>query len=202
MFTGKPKPIDWFTDKGVFNMNTKTKDMALIAVMTAVIAVLAPISLPIVGEVPISLATLAVMLGGVVLGSKKGAAAAALYLVLGAIGIPVFAGYSSGAGILFGMTGGYLFGYIPLAYISGLFYEKAKTNKTVAAFIGMIVGTVVLYILGTIWFIAVTKMNLAGAMMACVVPFLPGDLLKMVVVAAIAPQLAKVPALRNANAAA
>ena len=76
-------------------MNTKTKELAYIALMTAVISVLAPISLPIVGEVPISLATLAVMLAGVLLGSRNGAAAAALYLVLGAIGVPVFAGFSS-----------------------------------------------------------------------------------------------------------
>ena len=78
-------------------MNTKTKELAYIALMTAVISVLAPISLPIVGEVPISLATLAVMLSGVLLGSRNGAAAAALYLVLGAIGVPVFAGFTSGA---------------------------------------------------------------------------------------------------------
>ena len=87
-------------------MNTKTKTMAMIALTAAIISVLAPISLPIVGEVPISLATLGVMLGGVLLGSRNGAIAAALYLVLGAIGIPVFAGYTSGAAILFGVTGG------------------------------------------------------------------------------------------------
>ena len=120
-------------------MNTKTKELAYIALMTAVISVLAPISLPIVGEVPISLATLAVMLSGVLLGSRNGAAAAALYLVLGAIGVPVFAGYTSGAGILFGVTGGYLFGYIPLAFLSGWFYERAKPEKKImAAFAGMI----------------------------------------------------------------
>ena len=90
MDTGKPKNRKRFTKENC--MNTKTKELAYIALMTAVISVLAPISLPMVGEVPISLATLAVMLSGVLLGSRNGAAAAALYLVLGAIGVPVFAG--------------------------------------------------------------------------------------------------------------
>ncbi len=174
----------------------------MIALTAAIISVLAPISLPIVGEVPISLATLGVMLGGVLLGSRNGAIAAALYLVLGAIGIPVFAGYTSGAAILFGVTGGYLFGYIPLAYFSGLFYERAKSNRIAAALIGMAIGTAVLYVLGTIWFIFVTKMDIAGALMACVIPFLPGDALKMAAVAMVAPQLDKVPALRSVRQAA
>ena len=182
-------------------MNTKTKELAYIALMTAVISVLAPISLPIVGEVPISLATLAVMLSGVLLGSRNGAAAAALYLVLGAIGVPVFAGYTSGAGILFGVTGGYLFGYIPLAFLSGWFYERAKQEKKImSAFAGMIAGTAVLYALGTVWFIYLTQMDFSGAMMACVIPFLPGDFIKMIAVTAVAPQLDKAAALHAAKA--
>ncbi len=182
-------------------MNTKTKEMAFIALMTAVISVLAPLSLPIVGEVPISLATFAVMLAGVLLGSKNGTIATALYLVLGAIGVPVFAGWSSGAGILFGVTGGYLFGYLPLAFLSGFFYERAKENRTAACFIGMLIGTVVLYVLGTIWFIAITKMDIKGALLACVIPFLPGDLIKMIAVTVIAPQMEKIPALQQMKAA-
>ncbi len=183
-------------------MNTKTKKMAFIALMTAVISVLAPVSMPLAGEVPISLATFAIMLAGVLLGSKNGAAAASLYLILGAIGVPVFAGYTSGAGILFGVTGGYLFGYIPLAFFSGFFCERAKESSRIPAAVGgMLLGTFVLYFLGTVWFINVTQMDLNGAMLACVIPFLPGDLIKIAAVTVLAPQMDRVPALHNLRTA-
>lgn len=155
--------------------------------MTAVIAVLSPLSIPLSTQVPISLATFAVMLGGAVLGSKEGTICTALYLLLGAIGIPVFAGYSSGIGILFGMTGGYLIGYLPLAYLTGLAWEKKK--GIVPLVIGMVIGTAVLYAIGTAWFMYVTKMSLGASLAACVLPFLPGDAVKIIVVALVAPRL-------------
>jgi biotin transport system substrate-specific component len=117
--------------------------------------------------------------------------------------VPVFAGYTSGAGILFGVTGGYLFGYIPLAFLSGWFYERAKQEKkTLSAFVGMIIGTAVLYALGTVWFIYLTQMDFNGAMMACVIPFLPGDFIKMIAVTAVAPQLDRAVSLRPAKTSA
>ena len=163
------------------------RQMTRCALMTAVIAVLSPLSVPLSTQVPISLATFAVMLGGAVLGAKEGVICTAVYLLLGAIGIPVFAGYTSGIGILVGMTGGYLIGYLPLAYLTGFAAEKNRGTGSLV--IGMLGGTAVLYVIGTAWFMAVTKMPLAASLAACVLPFLPGDALKIAVVAVIAPRL-------------
>jgi len=164
-----------------------TKQLTAAALMAALISVLAPLSIPLAGQVPVSLATLAVMLSGALTGSKAGTLSALIYLLLGFIGIPVFAGWTSGAGILFGMTGGYLFGYLPLAFVTGLFYEKEESPLSL--FLGMLAGTVILYVLGTLWFMKYTGMALAASLSACVIPFLPGDLLKMILVVILAPRI-------------
>ena len=162
--------------------------------MTALIAVLAPLSIP-SSLVPVSLATFAVMLAGAILGAKEGVICTALYLLLGALGIPVFAGWSSGISILFGMTGGYLFGYLPLAYITGRFAERS--DRMLSLIMGMLLGTAVLYVIGTIWFMAFMKMGLMPSLAACVLPFLPGDAGKIAVTALIAPRVRA--ALQNAR---
>ena len=164
-----------------------TKQLTAAALMAALISVLAPLSIPLAGQVPVSLATLAVMLSGALIGSKAGTLSALIYLLLGFIGIPVFAGWTSGAGILFGMTGGYLFGYLPLAFVTGLFYEKKESPLSL--FLGMLAGTVILYVLGTLWFMKYTGMALVASLSACVSPFLPGDLLKMILVVILAPRI-------------
>ena len=172
-------------------MHLNVKQMALTAMMAALISVLAPIAIPLAGGVPVSLATLAVMLAGALLKEKLGTLATLIYILIGMIGLPVFANYSSGAAIVFGMTGGYIIGYLPLAYITGLVYRRYSGEKpnTAALAAGMVLGTVVLYALGTVWFMKSTGMTLAASMAACVIPFLPGDVLKMVVVAILAPRL-------------
>ena len=163
-----------------------TKQLTRCALMTAVIAVLAPLAIP-SSLVPVSLATFAVMLAGAILGPKEGVICTALYLLLGAIGIPVFANWTSGVGILFGMTGGYLFGYLPLAWCTGRAAEKSTSFMNLV--IGMVIGTVILYVIGTIWFMAYMKMGLMPSLAACVLPFLPGDAAKIVVTALVAPRV-------------
>ncbi|MBQ9037330.1 MAG: biotin transporter BioY, partial [Erysipelotrichaceae bacterium] len=147
---------------------------------------LSPISVPLSSLVPISLATLTVMLAGVLLGSKEGTLSVIIYLLLGMVGLPVFAGYSSGPTVLFGVTGGFLFGYIPLAFISGQATEK---NDNKSMILGMLIGNVVLYVIGTIWFMIYLKASLGKALAACVIPFLPGDIIKMIIVCLIAPRI-------------
>ncbi|MDO5122674.1 MAG: biotin transporter BioY, partial [Erysipelotrichaceae bacterium] len=151
---------------------------------------LAPIAIPLAGEVPISLATFAVMLSGAVLGSNLGTRAVLVYIILGMMGIPVFANYASGSGIVFGMTGGYIIGYLPLAFMTGLFREKlGKEKKYIPIACGALLGNLILYVLGTVWFIRCTEMPLAGALAACVFPFIPGDLLKTAAVCLLTPRL-------------
>ena len=97
----------------------KTRDMTLIAVMAALICVAGPLTIP-AGPIPLSLATFAVYMAGSVLGKKRGTIAVALYLMIGIIGVPVFSGFSGGFQKLAGVTGGYLVGYLPCAYLSGV----------------------------------------------------------------------------------
>ena len=168
-------------------MNEKTKNMAVIAVMTAVICILAPISIPI-GPVPISLGTLAVLLSVYVLGMKRSVIAIVLYLLIGLVGVPVFSGFSGGAAKLAGPTGGYLIGYIPMVLIAGLVIDRYYKNRIISI-IGMIAATVVLYAIGTAWLAYSAGMDFPAALAAGVIPFIPLDLVKIVIAALLGPVL-------------
>lgn len=163
------------------------KDMAVIALITAVTCILAPLAIPI-GPVPISLTNLVIYFGLYILGTKKGLISYVIYLLIGLIGLPVFSGFTGGAAKLFGPTGGYLIGFIPMAIIAGIFIHKFKYNIAFSM-IGMILGTIVCYILGTAWLAISTGMGAKAALMAGVIPFIPGDLIKMVLAAIIAPKI-------------
>ena len=166
-----------------------TKTMALIAVMTAVTCVLAPLSLPI-GPVPISLTNLAIYFGLYILGMKKETVSYIVYLLIGFVGVLVFSGFSGGAGRLLGPTGGYLIGFIPMAIIAGLFIDKSDA-KTVFSVIGMIIGTLVCYALGTAWFCIQADYKVMPALSLCVIPFLPGDAAKIAIAAFFGPRIRK-----------
>lgn len=155
----------------------KTKDMTLIAVMAALICIAGPLTIA-VGPIPLSLASFAVYLAGAVLGPKKGTAAVGLYLLLGLAGIPVFSGFSGGLQKLAGVTGGYLIGYLPCAYLTGKGAEKYGEKKWFLPAM-MAAGTIVLYLIGTFWFIAQTGNAPGSALSLCVLPFLPGDAAKI-----------------------
>jgi len=162
--------------------------MCKCALMCAVISVLAPLSIPLSTLVPISLATFAVMLTGAVFGPKAGLISVFLYLLIGFAGIPVFSGYASGPAALFGVTGGFLFGYLPLVFLTGYFAEK--TDCSVIGMIeGMVSGTFVLYAIGTLWFMIFLDVSLGKALAACVLPFLPGDAAKIALVCLMAPRI-------------
>ena len=154
----------------------KTRDMTLTAVMAALICVAGPLTVAI-GPIPLSLASFAVYLAGAVLGRRRGTLAVLLYLLIGSAGLPVFSGFSGGFQKLAGVTGGYLIGYLPCAFIAGL---GACEQKPVWCLpMCMAAGTAALYILGTAWFMAQTGNGLAAALGLCVLPFLPGDAIKI-----------------------
>ena len=158
------------------------KSLTLIGIMAAICCVLGPWQIPI-GPVPISLQIIAVCLCSYVLGARKGAMAVLIYVLLGLIGLPVFAGASGGASVLFGPTGGYIIGFIFMAFISGLFIEKAGIKKIYLQVIGLILGLLVCYLFGTVWFTVVnTKgINFTQALGYCVYPFIPFDVAKRVI---------------------
>lgn len=174
----------------------KTKKLVLCAVCAAIICVLAPLSVPIAGMIPITLATFAIMLSGILLGGRMGTLSVVIYLIIGAIGVPVCAGYTPALPKLLGPTGGYLVGYIPLAFICGAIYahwgkNRRGVKKYAAMLIGVLAGTFVLYAFGTAWFCILNNVGVMYALSLCVIPFLLGDAIKIAVVMILAPQLEK-----------
>ena len=157
----------------------KTKDMTLAAVMAALICIAGPLVIP-AGPIPLSMASFAVYLAGTVLGKKVGTLATALYLLIGAAGVPVFSGFSGGFQKLAGLTGGYLVGYLPCAYLAGLGTEYTEKHGRIWNRPAMMAaGTAVLYALGTAWFMIQTGNTLGASLTLCVIPFLPGDAVKI-----------------------
>ena len=169
-------------------MNMKTRDMTIIAVMAALICVAGPLSISI-GPIPLSLASFAVYMAGAVLGAKKGTLAVGIYLLLGLVGLPVFSGFSGGFQKLIGVTGGYLVGYLPCALLTGLGTGPNAPKLKLPAF--MVLGTVALYLIGTAWFMIQTKNPLGSALGMCVIPFLPGDAIKIVAASLLAQPIRK-----------
>lgn len=163
------------------------KTIALIAVMTAVTCVLAPLSLPI-GPVPISLTNLAIYFGLYILDVKKESLSYIVYMLIGLAGLPVFSNFTGGVGKLFGPTGGYIIGFLPMAVIAGIFIDRTN-GKLLPSLLGMVLGTVICYALGTIWLAYQANMDFKAALFAGVIPFIPGDLIKMVLAAVLGPKI-------------
>ena len=155
-----------------------TYQMAVTAVMAAVLCVLGPLTVPI-GAVPISLANFVICLTAWLLGPKFGTLSVVLYLALGTIGIPVFSGYGAGLAKLAGPTGGYLVGYLLLAFIGGNMI-KESFGKSVSA-VCLVLGDAACYVLGTAWFVFQMQCELGYALTVCVYPFIALDLGKIVV---------------------
>jgi biotin transport system substrate-specific component len=151
------------------------------AALTSICAVIA-IPLPF-SPVPVSLGTLAAFLAGGILGAKFGAVSQIVYILLGTAGLPVFAGFRAGVGVLAGPTGGYIVGYIAIACVVGLLCGRLKGSGIRAGAVlalSMVLGTLACYALGTAWFMYVTNTPLLASLGMCVFPFIPGDAIKIV----------------------
>lgn len=161
---------------------TMVLDMCYIGLMAVIIAVCSWISVP-MPNVPFTMQTFGVFCAVGLLGGKRGTLAVLVYILLGAVGLPVFAGFSGGISALFGATGGYIIGFIftSLAYwlITSIFGEKL-----LARICGMAAGLLLCYLFGTIWFMIVYAKGGEGigimtALGWCVFPFIIPDLVKM-----------------------
>lgn len=171
------------------NRSALTRNLVLAALFAALTAVCSQIQIPL-PMVPINLALFAVHLCGALLGGRWGALSMTAYALLGAVGVPVFAGFTSGPAVLFGKTGGYILGYILCALLVGVLTRRVGfTMKGLCA--SMIIGVAVCYAFGTAWFMILTGMNLGTSLSYCVIPFLPGDAVKIVLVALLALRLRK-----------
>jgi biotin transport system substrate-specific component len=153
------------------------KRMVYAALMAALTAAGAYIAIP-VGPVPIVLQNLFVMLAGLLLGGRWGLTSVGVYLLAGAMGLPVFAGGTGGVGKFVGPTGGYLLGFAAAAYLVGVISERGRGRVAIDV-LAMLAGTVVLYAFGVSWLKVVTGMSVSKAVAVGMVPFLIGDLLKI-----------------------
>ena len=173
----------------VDNQKIRTKQMVLIALMTAVTCVLGPLSIPLpFSPVPISLTNFAIFLAIFVLGMKSGTISFIIYLLLGAVGVPVFSSFRGGFQVLAGPTGGYLIGFIFLALIMGFALDHFD-RKLVPTIIGMIIGMAVCYAFGTVWLAKLLSLSFKEGLMMGVIPYLPGDAAKFIIAAIVGPKL-------------
>ncbi|MDR1299167.1 MAG: biotin transporter BioY [Oscillospiraceae bacterium] len=175
-------------------VKSRTRDMAYTALMAAFICVAAPFQIPI-GPVPITLATFAIFTAAATLGMRRGAAATALYVAVGAIGLPVFTGFSGGLPKLAGATGGFIAGYILCAAATGLIADMAqrraggRARQTCLCALGMAIGMILCYTAGTAWFAYLNGGAWDTAFAVCVAPFLPFDAAKIAVASVISPAI-------------
>lgn len=160
----------------------KIKKITFTALMAAILCIMGPIVIP-VGMIPMSFANMAIYLAILLLDKKKAMISVALYLLIGLIGIPVFAGFSAGAGKLFGPTGGYLVGYLVLSFLAGSLLENVKypgKQKVWYQILSLSVGTLGLYFVGTLWLMYQSKLSLITALSVGVFPFVFFDIVKIV----------------------
>ena len=170
-------------------LNENTKILTGTALMTAVLCILAPMSIPI-GPVPVSLTNLTIYFFLYILETRQCAAAYLVYLLLGAAGLPVFSGWAGGLQKLVGPTGGYLIGFLPMIFIAGAVIGRYWKNRffCIAA---MEVSIWVPYLLGTAWLAVSAGMDFGKALGIGVLPFIAVDLLKMCVAAVVGPEIRK-----------
>ncbi|NLD19440.1 MAG: biotin transporter BioY [Clostridiales bacterium] len=163
---------------------SKTTCLILCGIFAAITAICSFVTIPLgFTPVPVNLGTLAVFLAGGLLGPKYGPLSQLVYILVGAVGVPVFAGFRGGFGVLMGPTGGYIIGYIAATLIIGLLLDRLwdeRRNLMLCA-LSMALGLIVCYALGTAWFIISTGSNVEAALVSCILPFIPGDIIKIIV---------------------
>ena len=169
------------------NKTLDLQTLVVCSICTATTCVLATITIP-MQPVPITMATVGPCIAGGKLGPIKGGLTQLLYLLLVLVGFPFTSSFKAGAAVFFGPTGGYLFGYVLMAAVTGFLYRwlNARKNTLTSAnkfwnlVIAGVIGEIPLYIVGLSFFMMVTGYDLQKAIMVCVVPFLIGDFIKII----------------------
>lgn len=161
--------------------HTKTYDIVYVALFAVLIAICSWISVP--ATVPFTLQTMGVFLAVGILGGRRGTLSVLVYILLGAVGLPVFAGFTGGVGILLGNTGGYIIGFLFSALVMWGMEHLAGSGLVVQA-VSMLIGLLVCYTFGTLWFLYLYNKNndpvsIAVVLGWCVIPFLIPDLIKI-----------------------
>lgn len=186
--------------------SSKILEITQIGVVTAIICAVSQLpGIPLPGGVPMTLQTLIIPLAGILLGAKNGTLATLVYVLLGAVGLPVFSGFSGGFGVIAGMTGGFIISFPLLALFAGLsdhigsvMTKNSKIPYYGFLLLGLLLGAVLNYVVGTIWFMLVAKTSFLAGFTACVAPFIPTAILKIILAAIVGPAVKRV--LIRANA--
>lgn len=155
-----------------------TYEMAMCGIMAALMCIAGPLSVPI-GPIPVTLTNLVIYFALAVIGTRLTLVSYVIYLLLGAAGLPVFSGFAGGLAKLSGPTGGYLVGFILMILIGGVIYERSA-RKPVIGGAGMFLGLAAAYVFGTAWFVYQMEVGVGYALTVCVWPFVPFDLVKIV----------------------
>jgi biotin transport system substrate-specific component len=171
-------------------MKFSVKEITLVGIFTALTAIFAQVSIPIpFSPVPITLSIFAVFMTSIILGKKCGTMSMLIYVLIGAIGVPVFAGLSGGFDIIAGPKGGYILSYPIMAFLIGMIIEKKKEASSTDLIGILVVGLIICYSLGATWLAITIKADAAKAISVGVAPFLPLDLLKIVLAAVVGNQV-------------
>lgn len=160
-------------------MQNDTKMLSRAAIFIALMMIGAQISIPLPSLVPISLQTLAIYMCALMCEKKHALLITLVYVFMGAVGLPVFAGFTGGASHVFGPAGGFIFGFPVMAFIISAIAYQSEDVKVWS--VAMLIGSAILYVIGTLYFMYVTKSALMAALASCVLPFIPGDLIKIAV---------------------
>lgn len=176
-------------------MRTNVKDMCFTALMAVMIAVCSWISIPI-GTIPITLQTFGVAAALCILGGKRGTLSVIVYILLGAVGVPVFHGFKGGAGVLFGMTGGYILGFVMMG-LCFMLLTKLLSDTVPVRIIALAAGLILCYAFGTVWFMVVYsqvkgEITAISALSMCVFPFIIPDIIKIAAAVLLSLRLAPV----------
>lgn len=168
--------------------SSRVRDVALVVGAALLTAICAQIVIPLPGDpVPVTGQTFAVLLSGAALGSRRGSAAMGLYLLLGLVGLPVYADGASGWEVVWGATGGYLVGFIVAAYVVGLLAERRLDRNPWKALPLFTVGSLIVFAIGVPWLAVAADLSMSKAITLGFVPFIPGGIVKALLAAGLLP---------------
>jgi biotin transport system substrate-specific component len=167
---------------------TSTKGLVYASLFGALTAAGAFIVIP-MPPVPITAQTFFLNIAAILLGGPLGAVSQFVYIMLGVVGVPVFAGGKAGLGVIFGPTGGYLLGFIMAAFVIGTVNKMKKSAGIFWYIFSMLIGMLIIYFLGSLQLSLVVKMSFHKALAVGVLPFIPGDIIKIMLAAIISSRL-------------
>jgi len=180
------------------NKKIHIKDICIIGIFAAIIIIVGQISIQMPVGVPMTLQTFVIPFVGIVLGAKKGMMATVIYVLLGALGLPVFSGFTGGMGIVFGVTGGFILSFPIMAYLAGMGAAigakkgRSAIHNIALTAIGTVSGTIINYLCGVVMFSIIMPSDIQTAFAACVIPFIFVDAVKVVLAVALGVYVKKI----------